>query len=428
MINGEVPLIKSINELSSVAKEKFFRCKTSVKNDPNDNNYPTFTKHLVFFPIENLQDYQEQTPDFLIGFRRYAPQLKIRWIINKIREILRDQIIPSNHKKIVVYSEFIENLNLLATELTTSQIPYKKIVGDISSKNREKYVKQYNEEGEDPVNVLLISKAGEEGLDLKRTNSVILMEPSWTNASHDQIIGRGVRFMSHKDLSPEYRHVNIYFLLNILPSDSEAELLGIDVDNLNTGNGVEKPENFLDDYVSFDIYKDSKKKKTKFTAYLTAYLSTQYKKKRNDETINYITNQSIESIGNLCIPDYKTTIPKWEDDKENKQPIPPHNRRKSDGLIQMKNYAYPPRASQGSATDLDDEKQHYEHHYNTRLQEKMLNRFGGPIKKTKSPKKLRKSPKKSTKSPKTPRKSLKKSRKSPKKLRKSLKKSPKKRR
>ena len=72
------------------------------------------------------------------------------------------------------------------------------------------------------IKVVLISKAGSEGIDLKFIRQVHILEP-WYNMNRiDQIIGRAVRNFSHKDLPFEKRNVQI-FMYGTLIADSEEE-------------------------------------------------------------------------------------------------------------------------------------------------------------------------------------------------------------
>lgn len=72
------------------------------------------------------------------------------------------------------------------------------------------------------IKVVLISKAGSEGIDLKFIRQVHILEP-WYNMNRiDQIIGRAVRNFSHKDLPFEKRNVQI-FMYGTLLKDSDEE-------------------------------------------------------------------------------------------------------------------------------------------------------------------------------------------------------------
>jgi superfamily II DNA or RNA helicase len=72
------------------------------------------------------------------------------------------------------------------------------------------------------IKVVLISKAGSEGLDFKFIRQVHILEP-WYNMNRiEQIIGRAVRNFSHKDLPFEKRNVEI-FMYGSLLEDKEEE-------------------------------------------------------------------------------------------------------------------------------------------------------------------------------------------------------------
>lgn len=67
-----------------------------------------------------------------------------------------------------------------------------------------------NKDG-DRIKVIIVSKIGTEGIDFKRIREIHLLEP-WFNLNRaEQIIGRGVRYCSHIDLSKDKRNVTIMF-------------------------------------------------------------------------------------------------------------------------------------------------------------------------------------------------------------------------
>ena len=68
---------------------------------------------------------------------------------------------------------------------------------------------------------MLISKAGSEGIDFKFIRQIHILEP-WYNMNRiEQIIGRGVRNFSHKDLPFEKRNVEIFMYGTILGDNKE---------------------------------------------------------------------------------------------------------------------------------------------------------------------------------------------------------------
>lgn len=79
-----------------------------------------------------------------------------------------------------------------------------------------------NKEG-NRIKIVLISKAGSEGIDLKFIRQVHILEP-WYNMNRiEQIIGRAVRNFSHKDLPFEKRNVEIFMYGTILGKENIEE-------------------------------------------------------------------------------------------------------------------------------------------------------------------------------------------------------------
>lgn len=60
------------------------------------------------------------------------------------------------------------------------------------------------------IKVMLVSSAGAEGLSLMNVRQIHIMEPYWNEVRITQMIGRGVRQCSHKDLLLDERHVDVY--------------------------------------------------------------------------------------------------------------------------------------------------------------------------------------------------------------------------
>ena len=108
---------------------------------------------------------------------------------------------------------------------TTIPAKYIMITGDIklspNNVNDLKAATQKDNVNGEKVKVILISQAGSEGLDFKFIRQVHIIEP-WYNLSRiEQIIGRGVRHCSHKDLPFEKRNVEIFLYGSILDDESE---------------------------------------------------------------------------------------------------------------------------------------------------------------------------------------------------------------
>jgi hypothetical protein len=69
------------------------------------------------------------------------------------------------------------------------------------------------------IKVFMITASGAEGLDLKNTRYVHLMEPFWNFVRIEQVIGRAVRICSHKNLPEEYRTVEAFIYLSVFSNE-----------------------------------------------------------------------------------------------------------------------------------------------------------------------------------------------------------------
>ena len=71
----------------------------------------------------------------------------------------------------------------------------------------------------DAIKVLMITASGAEGINLKNTRFVHLIEPYWHNVRIEQVIGRARRICSHQDLPEELRTVKVYLYMSVIPDE-----------------------------------------------------------------------------------------------------------------------------------------------------------------------------------------------------------------
>ena len=114
---------------------------------------------------------------------------------------------------------------------TQNPAKYIMITGDVRlSPNNDKDIKEatkLNNINGEKIKIILISKAGSEGIDLKFIRQIHILDP-WYNMNRiEQIIGRGVRNLSHKDLPFEKRNVQIFLHGTIFDDNSEEETIDL---------------------------------------------------------------------------------------------------------------------------------------------------------------------------------------------------------
>ena len=114
---------------------------------------------------------------------------------------------------VMIYSFFIkDSLNEIERLLEfngISSVSWDGTNQDSRVDTLSKYNSPENAHG-DIIKVILVSSAGAEGISLKNTRQVHIIEPYWNEVRIKQVIGRAVRICSHASLPPAERHVDIY--------------------------------------------------------------------------------------------------------------------------------------------------------------------------------------------------------------------------
>jgi hypothetical protein len=224
--------------------------------------YNIMTCKIEKSPVPNIYDF-EYKPSVLSNYGRIFHEDNLNKYSSKIAKICES--IRNSKGIVLIYSQYIEGgvvpIALALEEMgftRYSSVPYAKplfktplslpidsktmktrsddiesfqqakyvmITGNkaFSPDNLEdiKYVTNPNNKTGEKVKVIIISKAGSEGLDFKCIRQIHILEP-WYNMSRiEQIIGRGVRNFSHCYLDFEERNVEIYLHATLPRNDEE---------------------------------------------------------------------------------------------------------------------------------------------------------------------------------------------------------------
>ena len=81
------------------------------------------------------------------------------------------------------------------------------------------------------INMLMTTRTGAEGLDLKEVRYIHITESYWQNVLIDQIIGRGVRNESHLRLPPKDRTVEVFIYMATITPNLVRNITHVDVRN-----------------------------------------------------------------------------------------------------------------------------------------------------------------------------------------------------
>jgi SNF2 family DNA or RNA helicase len=170
---------KNISELTKL--DDFIAAKLGSLNGKQQAQVGQLMKKLTAFATEARQIPNR---DNLSGPDAVP---KIQYIVNWLKKHPK--------KRALVFSNYLESgLDQLAMALTSAGITFGAYTGRLSMGKRNELVKEYNS---GKIRILLLSSAGGEGLDLKKTDMVFIFEPHWNWAKIRQAIGRAARRGSH---------------------------------------------------------------------------------------------------------------------------------------------------------------------------------------------------------------------------------------
>ena len=97
--------------------------------------------------------------------------------------------------------------------------------GDERHEMKEEIKRVFNQKSNQyggEIEILLGSPSIKEGVSLLRVEQVHIMEPYWNMARMDQVIGRAIRFCSHKDVPLRRQNVTVYLYLATSPKGEET--------------------------------------------------------------------------------------------------------------------------------------------------------------------------------------------------------------
>ena len=285
-----------------------FRNKISLYNPPGEiiaAHYPRVEKHEIVLPMTKkiLKQYMEieaklpglndevKSMAFFSGVRIASNKANSTKPMNTLKNLCKisqkiewiNRFIDSNmigkkneNNKMVIFSSFIDSgMTLVEKLLEFKQQKYSFINGECKKDNRAIVVKDYNK---NKSRYLLISRAAGEGIDLKNTTFMIILDPAWNSVTTTQAMGRVARFNSHAG-NPN-KKVDIYMLYLLKPKEKLTHVKDIN--------------SFMDEYVLEHSTVEVPEPVPSIDLYLRAISIS--KQNDIDEFIRRVTPMTIENI------------------------------------------------------------------------------------------------------------------------------------
>ena len=239
MIDKRPPLdkITFTNVLSSPSNiTDYFSYRISYYKSPESIYFPRVEEELIpLYMTESMEKKyspaQQRQLDaknaFFIDERKASNYVSDTGINPKIVWCI-DKILEEKTKKFIIYTGLFSNgIELLELVLKKNKVDYVRITGKETATQKERNKTLYNMyDPKNPIDdfkyrILLISRAGAEGVDTRNTNYIVLLDHQWNDALSQQIIARAVRYKSHWFLPKDDQVVKVVRLFLCSSGDEE---------------------------------------------------------------------------------------------------------------------------------------------------------------------------------------------------------------
>lgn len=263
-------------------------------------SYRIKSRQLSNIYIPNIQDLK------LYNFEKYSP--KIVKIYKNIKDNHKNQIslVYSNFLDygLLAFIKYLELNDYVSYDKDDNKLKYAIFSGQQTPEERANIIKILNSK-DNNISILLISKSGAEGLDLKNVRSVHIMEPYWNYSLIEQIIARAVRYKSHETLDKKDQNVQTYIYLSdynkqYLQKEKEKIKESIKKSSKNKTKKVDSIEFTTD----INIFKNAIKNQELIQIFLKSIAATsiecQFLNKKN---INYTCFNCFNNNKQLYYPD-----------------------------------------------------------------------------------------------------------------------------
>lgn len=192
--------------------------------------------------IQHLRRSKDLRP-FLCGVRQVVntsgdaiPSPKLEWVRKRIREWIVEPLKrKQSPKRVLIYTQWrLLGMEPVMQLLKGLNVDFRTIHGDLDARQRAESVKAFNS---NKVNVLVVTNAGKEGIDLKDVHRVIILEHPWKPSDIEQVIGRATR------MGQRLGTIQVYVLLLRKPTPDEFDRDvqdAMDDANTNNHNSIQK--------------------------------------------------------------------------------------------------------------------------------------------------------------------------------------------
>ena len=290
---------------------------------PNDSN--KIEKYYGKYGLKTICNYSSSKKMFKYknGVEQIFDIKNIGKYSCKIKKLL--ETIENSEGIVFVYSQYIQS-GVIPIMLALEQNGYNNYNKNIFDIKSDKYKGNYisitsdndlsgnykellkictsyeNRNGE-KIKIIIGSNVASEGLDLKNIRSIHVIDPWYHLKRLEQIIGRGIRYCSHKDLLQEQNNTTVYLYSSINENSIDLDIYRLAEKKNKEIVKVEKilQENSIDSDLFKDINDSKPIKKDERCKYTIKHSIT---KKRNMNSLNSNKIMNMYNIYEIYIKRY----------------------------------------------------------------------------------------------------------------------------
>lgn len=308
-----------------VLKLEHEKILTQCSNIVYPNNSNKIEKYYGKYGLKTICDYSSNKKMYKYknGVEQIFDIKNIGKYSCKIKKLL--ETIENSEGIVFVYSQYIQS-GIIPIMLALEQNGYNnynKNIFDIKSdKHKGNYISitsdndlsgnykeilkictSYENRNGEKIKIIIGSNVASEGLDLKNIRSIHVIDPWYHLKRLEQIIGRGIRYCSHKDLLPEQNDTTIYLYSAINENSIDLDIYKLAEKKNKEIVKVEKilQENSIDGDLFKEINDPKTSKKDERCKYSIKHSIT---KKRNMNSLNSNKIMNMYNIYEIYIKRY----------------------------------------------------------------------------------------------------------------------------
>lgn len=179
-------LKKNPQLIKAICKKQTGMLKKAERH--NLNNILMQLRKCLCHPYIYNRDIEEQTIDPQLSHRRLVEASgKLRLL-----KLMLPRLRARGHR-VLIFSQFLENLDIVEDFLAGLELKYRRLDGSMSSREKQKSIDDFNEPDSPFFAFLLSTRSGGVGINLATADTVIIMDPDFNPKQDMQALSRAHR-------------------------------------------------------------------------------------------------------------------------------------------------------------------------------------------------------------------------------------------